>query len=68
MRHSWWTQIVTIESKGQDAFLAGKTKEDNPYLAGYGNQNGAGGQLQRLRRAAWDRGFELAERQKKEGG
>ena len=31
------------------------------------NQNGAGGQLQRLRRAAWDRGFELAERQKKEG-
>ncbi len=39
----------------------------NPYEGGYRNQNGVGGQFQRQRRLAWDRGWKLAEQDKATG-
>ena len=59
-RASWLEQIVTIENKGFQAFLDGVPESENPYREGHRNQNGAGGQVQRQRRNAWWRGWELA--------
>ncbi len=55
---SWGLQICRIEDKGVFAGRQGLAKTSNPYLAGYRNQNGRGGGLQRQRRLAWDRGWE----------
>jgi hypothetical protein len=60
MMGRWLQQIVTIENKGTDAFRQGKPLTANPYLGGYRNQNGAGGSVQRQRRAAWERGWKMA--------
>jgi ribosome modulation factor len=64
MRRSWLNQIVTIENKGYDAYLAGKATSDNPYWDGYRNNNGPGGSLQKQRRDAWERGWRNAKRDK----
>lgn len=66
-RHGWLMQIVTIENKGYDAFKAGVPKSECPYQDGCRNTNGAGGSVQQQRRRAWCRGWELAERHKKDG-
>lgn len=62
----WLSQIVSIENKGFAAFEAGVPIESCPYQDGYHNQNGRGGSVQRQRRAAWRRGWELAKRQQEE--
>jgi hypothetical protein len=49
---SWLNQILTIENKGYEAYLAGKATSDNPYQDGYRNINGPGGSLQKQRRDA----------------
>lgn len=59
-RKSWLHQIVTIENKGYAAFESGALLTANPYMAGYHNQNGPGGAVQRQRRMAWIRGWENA--------
>jgi hypothetical protein len=59
----WARQILSIEQKGYAAFLDGKTPTANPYTDGYMNQNGKGGSVQRQRREAWRRGWNLARRE-----
>jgi len=65
-RKSWNAQIHSIEMKGFRAFEDGMSTSDNPYEGGYSNQNGPGGQLQRLRGQAWVRGWLLAQEQEYE--
>lgn len=60
MKNRAISQVVIIEEKGYKAFLDGKPKRPTPYEGGY---NG-GGSVQKWRRAAWIRGWELAERHK----
>lgn len=62
MRKNWLQQIATIECKGFKAFIAGIPLNENPYQAGYRNQNGPGGSVQRQRRDAWSRGWNLAQK------
>ena len=57
-KRSWLWQIVTIENKGYAAFQRGVPLSQCPYQTGY---NG-GGSVQRQRRQAWVRGWELAKR------
>lgn len=52
---TWLWQIVTIENKGFDAFIAGKPESACPY-----GSVGSGGSVQRQRQAAWHRGWKLA--------
>lgn len=60
MRNTWTLQIAGIECKGFAAFAAGIPLDQNPYSGGPRNPN-AGGSLQRQRRQAWARGWELAQ-------
>jgi len=53
-------QIVRIQEKGIDAFTAGLGIEANPYNCGYRNNQGNGGNLQRQRREAWLKGWQIA--------
>ena len=62
MKRSWLNQILTIENKGYDAYMAGKPMTDNPYQDGYRNNQGNGGNLQRQRREAWETGWDCAKR------
>ena len=65
-RVNWTQQIANIQDKGYAAFQAGIPLDANPYMQGYRNQNGSGGQVQRQRRQAWSRGWELAKKHKEE--
>lgn len=65
MKRSWLQQIVTIENKGFAAFKAGVAESANPYRKS-GNQSGTGGSVQRQRRLAWLRGWELAKAETKD--
>ena len=51
---SWLMQIVKIENKGREAQRTGVPLADNPYTEARNN-------LQRQRRAAWERGWKLAQ-------
>lgn len=66
-RPSWNQQICTIENKGYQAFIDGIPESENPYLGGEWNCSGVGGNLQRQRRQAWNRGWEMSKRDKPEG-
>lgn len=52
-RSSWSQQIVTIENKGRVAYRTGVLQTANPYSHGRVG-------LQKQRRRAWDRGWQLA--------
>lgn len=65
-KNNWLRQIVTIENKGYAAFKTGVSRDANPYTNGYRNQNGPGGNLQRSRAMAWNRGWEAAMHAKNE--
>jgi len=60
-RTNWKLQLCKIQDKGYQAFKDNIPLSENPYTLGYRNQNGNGGQLQRQRRIAWERGWKSAE-------
>ncbi len=63
-RSNWNQRILTIENKGAAACRMGLDLESNPYTSGYRNQNGTGGQVQRLRAQAWTRGWYAAQKRR----